>query len=143
METTVPDSKSPSWKSTGLGVAIGTGVLLAFLLAGLFFESWSVSDFLSTLSLESAGWFLLSSGMAIATFAVPIALYYRFRIGAPLVVLGVIVVGWIAIGISTGTIGSGAVFGLSVYAVGVSPLYFISYLVFGGWEYYARERRQA
>lgn len=142
MATVVPDSGSPSWRSTGLGVAVGTGILLVYLLAGLFFESWSVSDFLSNLSPESAGWLLLSSGLAIATFAVPVALYDRFRIVAPLVVLGAVIVGWVAIGVSSGTIEAGATFGLSVYAVGVSPVYVVLYLLLGGSEYYIRKRRR-
>ncbi|WP_436910866.1 hypothetical protein [Halosimplex marinum] len=140
MATSVPEARSSPWISTGLGVAIGTGVLLLFLLAGLILESWSVSDFLSNLTLETAGWFLLSSGMAVATIAAPIALYAHLRVVAPLVLLGLIVVIWLAIGVSTGIIEAGAIFGLSLYAIGLSPLYAVLYFVFGSAEYYVRER---
>lgn len=141
METAASESKPSAVKSSLFGTAIGTGVLLLSLVAGLLFGSWNVGEFLSHLTAETVGWFLLLSGTVVATFAVPTALYLYARLVAPLVLLGVVVVGWLAIGISSGIIEAGAIFGLGLYAVGLSPLYVVLYLVLGGGEYYARKRR--
>ncbi|QCC49487.1 hypothetical protein [Halobellus limi] len=118
-------------------------MLFLFVVAGLLFESWSVSDFLSHLTIETIGWLLLSSGMVIATVGIPIALYFHSRLAAPVILLGVIVFGWLTIGIGTGTLQKGALFGLSLYAVGLSPVYIFLYLAFGGGEYYVRTKRKA
>lgn len=143
MVPAVHESEYSLRRSSSIGVAIGTGVFLLFLVAGVLFESWTIGEFLSNLTVETVSWLLLLSGMAIATFAVPIALYLHSRIVTPLILLCVISIGWLAIGISSGIIEAGAIFGLSLYAVGFSPVYVVLYLLFGGGEYYARKRGQA
>ncbi|WP_135822084.1 hypothetical protein [Halostella litorea] len=140
MATTPPDSKSSVGKSVIVGTAVGTAVLLLYLVSGLLFASWSVDEFLSNLTVEAVGTLLLLGGAGIATFAVPVALYLHARIRAPLAVLCLVVVGWLALGIGSGSIGAGAIFGLSLYAVGLAPLYVALYLVLGGGEYFARKR---
>lgn len=75
--------------------------------------------------------------MVIGTFAIPIALYLHACLVRPLALLGVIVIGWTAVGIGSGSIAAGATFGLAFYAIGLSPAYVILYLLLGSGEYYA------
>lgn len=143
METAPTEPTPSARKSVLVGVAIGTGVFLCFLVAGLLFASWDVGEFLSRLTVETVGWLLLLVGMTVATFAIPTALYLHSRLLSPLVLLGVVVVGWLAQGIVSGLIGAGAIFGLGLYAVGLSPFYVALYLVLGAGEYFLRKRGQA
>ena len=143
MATVAPDSTPSVGRSLLLATGIGIGVFLCFLVAGLLFGSWDVGEFLSELSFATVGWLLLLGGMTIATFAIPIALYLHSRLVAPLALLGLVIVGWPAYGIVSGILGSGTIFGLSLYAVGLAPLYVVLYLVLGGGEYFVRTRGQA
>jgi hypothetical protein len=130
---------SPSAGTAALtGTAIGISVLLLYIVAGLLFGSWNVGEFLSYLTIETAASLLLVRGMGIATFTVPVALFVHSRIRAPLVLLGVVVVGWLACGLSFGMVRTGAVFGLGLYAIGLSPLSVVLSFFLGGGEYCVR-----
>lgn len=140
MVTAATKSSPSAGKVSLIGTAIGTSVLLLYLVAGLLFGSWNIGEFLSHLTIETVGSLLLLGGMGIATFALPVALFLHSRIIAPLVLLGVIVMGWLVYGFVSGIIGAGAIFGLGLYAIGLSPLYIVLYLLLGGGEFYARRR---
>lgn len=75
-----------------------------------------------------------------SVFAIPIALYLHACLVRPLALLGVIVIGWTAVGIGSGSIAAGATFGLAFYAIGLSPAYVILYLLLGSGEYYAHKQ---
>lgn len=118
----------------GIGLGIGATILSLYLVTGYIVGDWSVSDFLTHLTPETVGWLVLASGMAISVFAIPIAAYLRMRVTTPLVILGLILLGWIGVGIGQG-IPHTAVFGLSIYALYLSPVYLLLYLMCGGVEY--------
>lgn len=118
----------------GIGVGIGATILSLFLVTGYIVADWSISDFLTQLTLATVGWLVLASGMAIAVFAIPIVAYLRMRVTTPLVILGLVLLGWIGVGIGQG-IPHSAVFGLSIYALYLSPVYILLYVVCGGIEY--------
>ena len=140
MATAATESTLPAGKALLIGTTIGAGVLVLSLVAGLLFGSWDVGEFLSHLTLETVGSLFLLSGLVIATFAIPTALYLHSRIVGPLVLLGVVAISWLAIGLGSGSIGTEAIFGLGLYAIGLSPLYVALYLIFGGGEYYIRKQ---
>lgn len=71
-----------------------------------------VGEFLSNLTVERAGTFVLLSGMAIATFGISIAFYLHSRMITPLAILCVVIVGWLGVGISSDI--RGAIFGFSL-----------------------------
>ncbi|QLD89167.1 hypothetical protein HWV07_09030 [Natronomonas salina] len=117
-----------------IGVATGVTILCLSLVTGYFVGGWSLSDFLTHLTPATVGWVVLASGMAIAVFAIPIAAYLRLQVVAPLVILGLLLLGWIGLGLGQG-IPLTAVFGLALYALYLSPVYLLLYLVCGGIEY--------
>lgn len=117
-----------------IGVSVGAAILCLYLVTGYIVGDWSVSNFLTHLTPATVGLVCLASGMAIAVFAIPIAAYLRLQVTSPLVILGLILLGWIGLGIGQG-IPLAAGFGLSLYALYLSPLYLLLYLVCGGLEY--------
>lgn len=123
-----------------LGTAIGTSVVFLYLVSGLTIAEWDVTDIMAHLSLETIGTFLLLGVLTVGTFAIPTVAYTRFRLLGPAVVLGVVLFGWLGFAVSSGVLTSDDVFGLGLYAVGLSPLYFVCYAVASGVEYVARRR---
>lgn len=123
--------------ATVVGVGVGAAVLALFLAAGFLVANWRLKDFFAHLTPVVVGWVILAGGIAIALFAVPIAMYLRFRVATPLIVLSLIVVGWTGIGIGQG-IPPTASFGLAAYAFAFSPLYLVLFLLFGAVEQLAR-----
>lgn len=120
-----------------LGVAAGVGVLGLYLVAGFVVANWSVREFLRHLTPAVVGWLVLAGGMVVAVVAVPVAAYLRLRVVSPLVVLVSVLVGWTGLGFVQ-EIPPTAFFGLSYYALALSPVYLLLYLVCGGIEYRAR-----
>lgn len=134
--------ESPPSTMTALlvGIAIGMSVVFLYLVSGLTIAEWDVSDVIAHLTLETIGTFLLLGVLTVGTFAIPIAAYARLRLLAPAVILGVVLLGWFGFAVSTGTLTADDVFGLGLYAIGLSPLYFVCYAVASGVEYVARRR---
>ncbi|MFC7082252.1 hypothetical protein [Halorussus caseinilyticus] len=123
-----------------VGISVGVGVLALYLVTGFVVARWDLADFSTRLTLEMVGAFLLLGALTVATFAIPITAYVRFHVVAPVVILGVVLLGWVGYAVVTGILASEAVFGLGLYAIGLSPLYVVCYAVAGGLEYYVRKR---
>lgn len=126
-----------------IGIAIGLGVIALYLVAGLVLARWNVTEFSTNLSLESVGTFLLMGVLTVATFAIPVTAYFRLGLRAPVAFLAIVMLGWVGYAAATGLLLSESVFGLGLYVVGLSPVYFVCYAIFGGVEYYARNRTAA
>lgn len=118
-----------------VAVAVGGSFLALYLAAGLLFAQWSVTAFLEHLTVETVLWLLVASVAVVAVVAVPVFLFRHSRLVSPLAVLVVVLLGWIAAGLSIG-----AVFGLSLYVFGLTPLYLVLYALLGGGERYLRNR---
>lgn len=121
-----------------VGIALGVAILALYVVAGLLVANWSVSEFVSFLSLEVVGWLILATAGTVSVFAIPVACYLRFDLYTPLAVLVIVVVGWLTIGVASGLLTVQSVFGLGLYAVLLSPLYFVLYGVLGVGEHYLR-----
>lgn len=117
-----------------VATALGASVPLAYLAGGLASGLWNVAAFRASLSAEVVASLALAVALAVATVAVPVAAYLGLRLVAPLWALGVVVVGWVALGAATGLLRTDTVFGLGLYAVGLSPLYLAAYVVLGAGE---------
>lgn len=121
-----------------VGIALGIVVLALYVIAGLLVANWSLTEFVSYLSLEVVGWLALATVAAVSVFAIPVASYLRFGLYTPLAVLGIVVVGWLTLGVASGTLSVQSVFGLALYAAMLSPLYFVLYAILGAVEYRLR-----
>jgi hypothetical protein len=117
------------------GIGVGLAALGGYVASGLLLANWSVDDFLAHLGPEVVGALLLAGAATVACFAVPVAAYLHLRLVSPLVVLGTVVVGWLALAAATGLLTSRAVFGLAVYAAYLIPGYLLLYALAGGVEY--------
>lgn len=116
------------------GIVVGTGFLCLYLVTGFIVANWSLQEFLTHLTPAIVGWMVIAGGISIAVVAIPITAYLRLRVVTPLIVLVLVGVGWTGLGIGQG-IPLTAAFGLFYYALMLSPVYILLYLVFGGVEY--------
>lgn len=115
------------------GIAVGIGFLALYLIAGLLFAQWNLSEFFSYLSIEIVLWLFVACLVIVAIFAIPVALYRQYRLVSPIVLLMVVLLIWLISGAITG-----AVFGLSLYVFGLAPVYIVLFIALGGCEYYLR-----
>lgn len=124
------------WLSSALtGVVFGVAFLVLYLAAGLLFAQWSVTEFLEYLTVEIVIWLLAASLTVIAVVAVPVFLSRQYRLVSPIALLALVLLGWIVAGLFTG-----AVFGLSLYVFGLTPLYLVLYVMLGAGELSLRNR---
>lgn len=123
-----------------IGIGVGLGAVVLYLVGGLALAGWDVADASMDLTLEAFGTFLLLGALTVVTFAIPVVAYYRYHVFAPVVILAAVLLGWFGYAAATGILTSDSVFGLGLYVVGLSPLYVVCYAIFGGVEYYARNR---
>jgi hypothetical protein len=130
--------------STGAAVLVGgaSGLVVVgvYLGAGLLLADWSLSEFLTHLSVSSVGYFLGTIGLVVAVVGLPIAGALRFDLRTPLVVFVLVILGWLTIAAVQGLLSIQTVFGTALYAAMLSPLYLVLYGVLGGSEYLYRTR---
>ncbi|MFC7068439.1 hypothetical protein [Halobaculum lipolyticum] len=137
---TADERRYPLRRDSLVATALGASVPVAYLAGGLASGLWNVAAFRASLSAEVVASLVVAAALADATVAVPVAAYLRLRLVAPLCVLGVVAVGWVGLGAATGLLRTDAVFGLGLYAVGLSPLYLAAYVVLGAGEHAVRGR---
>lgn len=132
----LPDVQKRSTGAAALiGIGIGVGVLALYVVGGIVVAQWGLAEFFDRLTLEIIGWLFLAGALAVAVFAIPAAAYLRYRVVSPLVVLLLVIVAWLVQGFATGILSIQTVFGLALYAMYLSPLYLVLYLI-GGWVEY-------
>ncbi|WP_330632957.1 hypothetical protein [Halocatena halophila] len=122
--------------------AIGLGVLVVvvYVVAGLLFGGWSITEFINHLSVETVGWLLVLTVSTIAVVAIPIIAYRQFNLVIPLVVFGLVVLFWLGIAVGNGLLMVETIFGLGLYAIGLGPVYLLVYLGGGSVEFLVRTR---
>lgn len=130
--------------STGVaalaGTAVGLLVVCLYLGVGLLVAGWSISEFLTHLSVSTAGYFTGMIVLVVAFVGFPIAGFLRFHLISPLVVLVLVILGWLTVGAVQGLLSLQTVFGLALYAAYLSPIVLVLYGVLGGGEYLFRTR---
>lgn len=135
----LPDvQKSSTGTAALIGIAIGVGMLALYIVGGIVVAQWGLSEFFDRLTFEIVGLLLLAGAFAVAVLAIPVAAYLRYRVVSPVVVLLLVIVAWLAQGFATGILSIQTVFGLALYAMYLSPLYVVLYLVVGWVEYRVR-----
>lgn len=117
------------------GIAAGIGFLTLYLVAGLLFAQWSLTAFFDHLTVEIVLWLLVASLGVIAVVAVPVFLLRQYQLVVPVALLAVVLLGWVAAGLLIG-----AVFGLSLYVFGLTPVYLVLYVLLGVGELSLRNR---
>ncbi|MGQ3330151.1 hypothetical protein [Halorubrum sp. FL23] len=122
------------------GILVGLAVVSLYFGAGLLIAGWSVSEFLAHLSIDALGYLLAMIALAIAFVGLPIAIFLRFDLLTPLVVLVVVILGWLTVGAVQGILSLQTIFGLALYAVYLSPIPLVLYAILGGGEYLFRIR---
>lgn len=138
MPSLIERSRSSTPTAVLVGSSLGLVVLACFVVAGLLVADWSISEFLAYLTLEVAGWLVLMTILTVGIVAIPVVASLRFGLYAPLAVLGLVAIGWLAVGVGSGILSAQTVFGLALYAAMLSPLYLVLYGVLGGGEYLLR-----
>lgn len=123
-----------------VGVAAGVGVLAVYLGTGLLVAGWGFDEFLSRLTIGVVASVAFTGGMVVASVAVPVALYLRYRLVAPLALLAVVGVGWFVYGALSGVLTSGNVYGFTLYLFFLAPVFVGLFLVVGGGEFLVRAR---
>ena len=133
-----------SHRSTAAAALAGTLVSLIviclYIVAGLLIAEWSVSKFLAHLSVDTVGYLLGMVVLVIAFIGLPIAIFLRFDLIAPLAVLVLVILGWLIIGAVQGILSLQTIFGLALYVAYLSPIALVLYVIFGGSEYLFRTR---
>ncbi|WP_139328839.1 hypothetical protein [Haladaptatus litoreus] len=81
--------------------------------------------------------------LVIAFVGLPIAIFLRFDLIAPLVLLVVVILGWLIVGAVQGILSFQTTFGLALYAAYLSPIALILYAIFGGSEYLFRTKKSS
>ena len=122
------------------GILVGLAVVSLYFGAGLLMAGWSVSEFLAHLSIDAIGYLLAMIALTFAFVGLPIAVFLRFDLITPLVVLVVVILGWLAVGAVQGILSLQTIFGLALYAVYLSPIALVLYAIFGGGEYLFRTK---
>lgn len=140
MNALLERSRTSTGAAALVGAAIGLAVVSAYLGGGLLVADWSVSEFLAHLSVSSAGYLAGMIVLSVAVFGLPVVGALRFGLTAPLVVLVLVILGWLAVGAAQGLLSLRTSFGLALYAALLSPAYLVLYGVLGGSEYLLRTR---
>ncbi|WP_433630015.1 hypothetical protein [Halomicrococcus sp. NG-SE-24] len=122
------------------GILVGLAVVCLYFGAGLLIAGWNVSEFLAHLSIDTIGYLLAMVVLAIAFVGLPIAIFLRFNLITPLVVLVVVILGWLIVGAVQGILSLQTIFGLALYAAYLSPVSLVLYAIFGGSEYLFRTK---
>jgi len=140
MTSTTETSSAPTpttWAAVRTGIGVGVAGIAVYLVAGFVVAGWSFREFVGRLTPSIVVWLALAGGTVVTVVAVPVVASLRYRVFSPLLVLSVAVVGWTGLGLVQG-IPLQDLFGLSYYALALSPVYLLCYLVFGGLEYWLR-----
>jgi len=123
-----------------VGILVGLAVVCVYFGSGLLVAGWNVSEFLAQLSVDTVGYLLGMIGLVIAFVGLPIAIFLRFDLISPLIVLLLVILGWITIGAVQGILSLQTAFGLALYATYLSPVALVLYAIFGGSEYLLRTK---
>lgn len=123
-----------------VGTLVGLAVVCLYFGTGLLVADWSVSEFLAHLSIDTIGYLLSMIVLVITFIGLPIAIFLRFDLIAPLMVLVVVILGWLIAGSVQGILSLQTIFGLAFYAAYLSPLSLVLYAIFGGSEYLFRTK---
>jgi hypothetical protein len=121
-----------------VGTVVGLGVVCLYLGLGLLVAGWSISDFLVRLSPSTVGYFVGMIALVVASVGLPIAVFLRFQLVSPLVVLVLAALAWLILGAVQGLLSLETIFGLALYAAYLSPIALVLYGVLGGGEYLFR-----
>jgi hypothetical protein len=140
MNALLERSRTSTGAAALVGAAIGLAAVAAYLGVGLLVADWSVGEFLAALSANSVAYFLGTIALVVAVVGLPVVAVLRFDLLAPLVILVLVVLGWLAVGAVQGLLSLRTSFGLALYAALLSPLYLALYGVLGGGEYLIRRR---
>lgn len=140
MNAVLERSRTSTSVATLVGVAVGLAVVGVYLATGLFVADWRIDEFLAHLSASNLGYFVGMILLTIAVFGLPIVGFLRYDLTTPLLVLGVVVLGWLVLGSIQGLLTLQTIFGLALYAAMLSPIYLVLYGVFGGGEYLLRTK---
>jgi len=115
-----------SHSSTGaaalVGTFVGLVVICLYVGGGLLVAGWSTSEFLAHLSVDTVGYLLGMIALVISFVGLPIAVFLRFDLLASLVILGLVIFGWLVVGVAQGVLSLQTVFGLALYAAYLSDL---------------------
>jgi len=115
-----------SHSSTGaaalVGTFVGLVVICLYVGGGLLVAGWSTSEFLAHLSVDTVGYLLGMIALVISFVGLPIAVFLRFDLLASLVILGLVIFGWLVVGVAQGVLSLQTVFGLALYAAYLSPI---------------------
>ena len=133
-------SHTSTGAATIVGTLVGLGVVCLYLGAGLLVAGWSISDFLTHLSVGTVGYFAGMVVLVVAFIGLPVVGFLRFHLITPLGVLVAILLGWLALAAVQGLLSLQAIFGLALYAAFLAPIALILYGVLGGSEYLYRTR---
>jgi len=133
-------SHSSSGAAALVGSLVGLAVVCMYFGAGLLLAGWSISEFLTRLSVDTLGYLLGMIVLVIIFVGLPIGIFLRFDLITPLVILVAVVLGWLILGAVQGILSLQTIFGLALYAAYLSPLALILYAVFGGGEYLFRTK---
>jgi hypothetical protein len=123
-----------------VGLAVGVGALVAFLLVGVLFAAWSLTDALSHASPSTVGFLFIGGAFIVAVFAVPVTAYLGWKLVAPAVLFAVIAVFWGALALSVPVSNASTVTGMVAFGLLYSPVYLLLYALSGGLEYYVHTR---
>ncbi|MCD2199623.1 hypothetical protein LPA44_06905 [Halobacterium sp. KA-4] len=136
------DSRERRQTSTGtaalVGTVVGLGVVCLYLGLGLLVAGWKISDFLLRLSPSTVGYFVGMIALVVVSVGLPIAVFLRFQLVSPLVVLVLAALAWLVLGAVQGLLSLETIFGLALYAAYLSPIALVLYGVLGGGEYLFR-----
>jgi len=94
----------------------------------------------SLISVDTVGYLLGMIALVISFVGLPIAVFLRFDLLASLVILGLVIFGWLVVGVAQGVLSLQTVFGLALYAAYLSPISLVLYAIFGGTEYLYRTK---
>lgn len=140
MASAVHSARSSSRTAVLIGIAAGGSVIAVYLVTGLLFGGWSLSEFQSDLTLGSAVHATLFGAIVVASVAIPVAFSLHYRLVSPLGFLILLPSGWYAYGLVSGILTAETVFGFTMYLFLFAPFFIGLVIVIGGIEYYARER---
>lgn len=132
-------SRSSSAAVTLVGTLAGLVVIGLYFGAGLLVGGWSLSEFLTHLSIETVGYLLTMIVLSIVFVGLPIATYLRFDLITPLVILVLVICAWLTLGAVRGILSPQTIFGLSLDAMYYSPVAVVLYAIVGGGEYFFRD----
>lgn len=133
-------SRTSMRTAAALGSAVGLAAVLGYVLAGLLLAHWSTSEFLANGTVETIWYLVGMTALVVAVVAIPIVVFLRFDLVAPLVVLALVGPVWLTIGTLQGVLSLESSFGLALYAAVFSPVYLVLYGVLGVGEYLLRAR---